>query len=194
MITVEEKIRGKPRGCKVSLGGGCSCPLSGKFLLRHPQRLLRHRQVSRQWLCSLEPGAGDFFMDPLPRRASLQNTGNVGEGWVRQYLCQQGWQILAQRWRCRWGELDLVAHKADVLIFVEVKTRSPGSWDRGGLLAVGIPKQRRLIRAAQAFLSQHPHLSELSCRFDVALIERRASREGVSYALVDYLQAAFEIC
>ncbi|HIK20915.1 MAG TPA: YraN family protein [Synechococcus sp. M44_DOE_062] len=133
-------------------------------------------------------------MDPSSRGASLQNTGNVGEGWVRQYLCQQGWQILAQQWRCRWGELDLVARKADVLIFVEVKTRSPGSWDRGGLLAVGIPKQQRLIRAAQVFLSQHPHLCELSCRFDVALVECRASEEGVSYALVDYLQAAFEIC
>ncbi len=132
-------------------------------------------------------------MDPLPRGASLQNTGDAGEGWVRQYLCQQGWQILAQQWRCRWGELDLVARRADLLIFVEVKTRSPGSWDRGGLLAVGIPKQRRLIQAAQAFLSQHPHLCELSCRFDVVLIERRASQGGVSYALVDYLEAAFEM-
>ncbi|MFS8855609.1 YraN family protein [Synechococcus sp. H55.2] len=132
-------------------------------------------------------------MDPLPRRASRQNTGDAGEGWVRQYLCQQGWQILAQQWRCRWGELDLVAHRADVLIFVEVKTRSPGSWDQGGLLAVAIPKQRRLIRAAQAFLSQHPHFCELSCRFDVVLIERRPSQEGASYVLVDYLEAAFEI-
>ncbi len=132
-------------------------------------------------------------MDPLPRRTSLQNTGDAGEGWVRRYLVQQGWRILAQQWRCRWGELDLVASRAGVLAFVEVKTRSPGSWDQVGLLAVGIPKQRRLIRAAQVFLSQHPHLSDLFCRFDVALVESQASQEGMGYSLVEYLEGAFEI-
>ncbi len=133
-------------------------------------------------------------MDSLPTRTSLQKTGDAGENWVRHHLSQQGWQILAQRWHCRWGELDLVACRAGVLAFVEVKTRSSGSWDQSGLLAVGIPKQRRLIRAAQAFLNQHPHLSDLPCRFDVALVERRAGEEGVSYSLVEYLQEAFEIC
>lgn len=112
---------------------------------------------------------------------------------MRQYLDQQGWRILAQQWRCRWGELDLVACRSGVLAFVEVKTRSPGSWDQTGLLAVGIPKQQRLIRAAQAFLSQHPHLSELPCRFDVALVESQASKEGTDYALVEYLEGAFEL-
>ncbi|MFQ3584961.1 MAG: YraN family protein [Cyanobacteriota bacterium] len=132
-------------------------------------------------------------MDPLPQRTSLQNTGDAGEDWVRQYLDRQGWQILAQQWRCRWGELDLVASRAGVLAFVEVKTRSPGSWDHVGLLAVGIRKQQRLIRAAQVFLSQHPHLSEWPCRFDIALVERRTSQEGTVYALVDYREGAFEL-
>ncbi|MEN9226602.1 MAG: YraN family protein [Thermostichus sp. HHBFW_bins_43] len=133
-------------------------------------------------------------MDSPPTRTSLQKTGDAGENRVRHYLSQQGWQILAQHWRCRWGELDLVACRAGVLAFVEVKTRSPGSWDQSGLLAVGIPKQHRLIRAARVFLSQHPHLSDLPCRFDVALVERQAGEQGVSYALVEYLQEAFEIC
>lgn len=132
-------------------------------------------------------------MDPLPKRTALQNTGDAGENWVRQYLGRQGWQILAQQWRCRWGELDLVASRAGVLAFVEVKTRSPGSWDQVGLLAVGIPKQRRLILSAQVFLSQHPHLSDLPCRFDVALVESRVSQEGTGYALVEYLEGAFEL-
>ncbi len=119
-------------------------------------------------------------------------SGEAGEACVRQYLKAQGWQILAQRWRCCWGELDLIACREGVLIFVEVKTRRGKSWDQGGLLAVGIQKQQRLIRAAQAFLSQHPDLAELACRFDVALVEQQASKEGVGYALADYLQGAFE--
>ncbi|MGQ9836522.1 MAG: YraN family protein [Cyanobacteriota bacterium] len=133
-------------------------------------------------------------MDPLPKRTALQNRGDAGESWVRQYLGRQGWQILAQQWRCRWGELDLVASRGNVLIFVEVKTRSPGSWDQVGLLAVGIPKQQRLIRSAQVFLSQHPHLSELLCRFDVALVERRVCQGETDYVLVEYLEGAFEFC
>ncbi|ABC98919.1 putative endonuclease [Thermostichus sp. MS-CIW-21] len=129
----------------------------------------------------------------MPKRTSLQNMGEAGEACVRQYLEEQGWQILAQQWRCRWGELDLVASRAGELIFVEVKTRSGQGWDQKGLLAVGIQKQQRLIRAAQAFLSQHPDLAELACRFDVALVEQRPGKEGVSYALADYLQGAFEL-
>ncbi|MEN9201866.1 MAG: YraN family protein [Thermostichus sp. DG_1_6_bins_120] len=130
----------------------------------------------------------------MAKRISPQQTGDAGESWVRQYLAQQGWQILAQRWRCRWGELDLVATRADVLAFVEVKTRSRRSWDERGLLAISLRKQQRLIRAAQAFLSQHPHLSEWSCRFDVALVESQVSEEGTDYTVVDYLEGAFDLC
>ncbi|MFS8868327.1 YraN family protein [Synechococcus sp. H65.1] len=124
------------------------------------------------------------------KRSAPQEAGEAGEACVQRYLEGRGWQILARRWRCRWGEVDLVAYKAGLLIFVEVKTRSGQGWDQGGLLAVGRRKQQCLIQAAQAFLSQHPPLAEVACRFDVALVEYRP---GLGYAVADYRQGAFEV-
>jgi putative endonuclease len=124
------------------------------------------------------------------KHTAPQEAGRAGEVCVQRYLEEQGWQILARRWRCQWGEVDLVAYKAGLLVFVEVKTRRGQGWDQGGLLAVGMRKQQRLIRAAQAFLSQHPQVAEAACRFDVALVEYRP---GGGYALADYRQGAFEV-
>lgn len=149
-------------------------------------------------------------------QSRIADVGRYGEALVAQWLQQQGWKVLAQRWTSRWGEIDIVAlNTADrdpCVAFVEVKTRSPGSWDKRGLDAITQAKQTKLWKTAQLFLSQHPYLADATCRFDVALVEVKPKaeyRRGVpspmlnlgeavivdDYALTlqTYLEAAFAL-
>lgn len=144
----------------------------------------------------------------------MTEIGHLGEQLVAQWLQQQGWIILQQRWRSRWGEIDLIAYsrQSQILAFVEVKTRSWGNWDENGQLAVNTNKQRKILLTANAFLARYPNLAESPCRFDVALVHcqpvgqkaKLASQltsmkmgqslilHGYQLTLQDYLESAFE--
>ena len=130
-------------------------------------------------------------MSKLP---STKQAGNAGENLVAELLKANGWQIVATQWRCRWGELDIVARDRTWLIFVEVKTRSHNSWDEGGLLAIATQKQRKLGRAALEFLKQHPDLANLDCRFDIALVQKtETNTKHASFHLRHYIEAGFNV-
>jgi putative endonuclease len=116
------------------------------------------------------------------------NIGNTGEALVTQYLVAQGWQILDRQWRCRWGEIDIIAQQGSCITFVEVKTRQKHSWDDQGREALSRLKQHKLTQTAQVYLSQVNQGKDYTYRFDVALVER----SGSTYRLIDYLQAAFD--
>ncbi|WP_017655757.1 YraN family protein [Fortiea contorta] len=104
--------------------------------------------------------------------------GQLGEDLVSQWLQSTGWVILHRRFACRWGEIDIIAEYAgdsqtknhSTLIFVEVKTRSPGSWDGGGRNAITPKKQTKLWRTAEIFLAEYPQKADYPCRFDVAIV------------------------
>jgi putative endonuclease len=99
----------------------------------------------------------------------LHVVGKAGEEAAVQYLRQQGYQILERNYRCRFGEIDLIARDGQTLAFIEVKTRRSQRFGPPAA-AVTIEKQRHLIKASQVYLSQKRKADEL-CRFDVVTIE-----------------------
>ena len=115
-----------------------------------------------------------------------KRTGDRGEAEVAKYLRRKGYTLLASQWRCRFGELDLVAKsRKGVICFVEVKLRSEG--------AIGLPrefedgkKKERLRRAALAYLSQHE--LDAPARFDVAEVYQQQDQA----LRIEYLEGAFE--
>ncbi|MGF1458323.1 MAG: YraN family protein [Leptolyngbyaceae cyanobacterium] len=130
--------------------------------------------------------------------SSTKQLGDDGEGLVAQWLQQQGWQILAQQWHCRWGELDLIARHPDPAVgvaFVEVKTRHRSGIDQGGRLAITLQKQQKLWHSAQLFLAEHPEYCDLPCRFDVALVQKSRPRhptDSPHLKLDAYIENAFQ--
>ena len=111
--------------------------------------------------------------------------GARGERIAVAYLTDAGLRVLDRNWRCREGELDIVAREGDALVFCEVKTRRGIGYGQP-VEAVGRAKQRRLRTLAQRWLAAHDeHAPEL--RFDVVGVLVRPARP----ALVTHLRAAF---
>jgi putative endonuclease len=81
-------------------------------------------------------------------------------------LQSHGCVQVAANARYRDGELDLVMRDGDALVFVEVRHRRSAGHG-GGAASVDAAKRRKLVRAAQRFLLEHPRFAELPCRFDV---------------------------
>lgn len=113
--------------------------------------------------------------------------GRWGETQTADWLRARGWRIVAAGWRCRFGEIDLIATNDKYIIFTEVKLRKSAAFaparafvDRG--------KQERVRTSAQLYLQEHP--TELQPRFDVAEIyapEGTATRRPE----INYIEDAF---
>ena len=89
-----------------------------------------------------------------------------------EYLRGLGYQIVARNFRCRSGEVDIVARDGEATVFVEVKDRGSDSHGEGHE-AVTFGKRRRIVRAAQLFAASRG-LFDARLRFDVISIDRRA--------------------
>jgi putative endonuclease len=111
--------------------------------------------------------------------------GAHGERIAAAYLPRAGLRVLDRNWRCREGELDIVAREGTALVFCEVKTRR-GTGFGHPVEAVTRAKQRRLRLLAQRWLAaHHEHAPDL--RFDVVGVLVRPVRPP----LVRHLRAAF---
>lgn len=104
--------------------------------------------------------------------------GDCGERIVEQWLTDNGFTILTKNFSCRCGEIDLIAHKGEVIAFVEVKTRMNEYFPTSTVVTK--TKQRKMIKTAQFFALKH-QLFEHVLRFDVATVSFDNGKPQVNY-------------
>lgn len=103
------------------------------------------------------------------RKAPHLRTGSRGELAAAWCLRLKGYRILQRNFSCRGGEIDIIAGKGDLVVFVEVRTRARGALVNA-LQTVDPIKVSRTIRAAATYMKFH-RKKDRACRFDVIAID-----------------------
>jgi putative endonuclease len=96
--------------------------------------------------------------------------GQRAEALCAELLQKAGLRILARNWRCRLGEIDLVAEEAGTLVFAEVRLRRDARFG-GAAESITAAKRARLVAAARLYLAGR---AAATCRFDVLLLDSLA--------------------
>jgi putative endonuclease len=111
--------------------------------------------------------------------SSTRDLGRRGEEIALRYLARKGYQILERNYRCRYGEIDLIARDGDTLVFVEVKSRKS---DIFGMPeeSVGRAKQRKISTVALHYLTEKT-LHGRRARFDVVSIVTTSGEEKITH-------------
>lgn len=122
------------------------------------------------------------------RRPASGTPGERAEAWAARYLQRRGLEVEARNYRCRGGEIDLVARDGETLVFVEVRLRNHGGF---GSPADSIDprKQSKLARAAAHYLVHTRGDAPPPCRFDALSLCGPVDRDG-EYR-VEWLRDAF---
>ncbi|MDO8519577.1 MAG: YraN family protein [Deltaproteobacteria bacterium] len=101
---------------------------------------------------------------------SRKKKGDLGEDLAAKYLADRGFKVLLRNFRCKGGEVDLIATRSGELHFIEVKARSDAAFG-GPVEAVDFRKQKRLTHAAHMYLAANQHWAAAPQCFSVVAIQ-----------------------
>ena len=104
--------------------------------------------------------------------------GARGENLAVSYLKRRGYRIIERNYRCRHGEVDAIARDGDTLVFVEVKTRSEGSFGTP-LDAVSPAKRNKLVMLANWYLLSQK-IQDVPVRFDVVAVDVSGTEPSIT--------------
>ncbi len=117
----------------------------------------------------------------------MPNKRKIGDEYEQMaviYLRKHGYRIKERNFRCKFGEVDIIAKKGNYLVFIEVKFRSSNVYGTPAE-AVNYAKQRRISNVASFYLYKNKYPADTPVRFDVAAI----SEEGIRI-----IENAFPYC
>jgi putative endonuclease len=102
----------------------------------------------------------------------MDSRGQDAEELAANFLQAQGLKLIERNYRCRFGEIDLIARDGKTLVFVEVRLRSRTEFG-GAAESITAAKRLKLTRTARHYLSRLKPLP--ACRFDALLLSARSS-------------------
>ena len=102
-----------------------------------------------------------------------QELGKSGENLASAEIERRGYAVIERGYRTRWGEIDIIAHDGETLVFVEVRRKS--HVDCGSAVeSIGPEKRRRVVRMAVDYLARNDLYDKCPVRFDVVAIDDQA--------------------
>ncbi len=107
-----------------------------------------------------------------------KTTGRSGEIRASHYLREKGYRILEMNYSVKEGEVDIVAEKSGVLVFIEVKTRSNRAFG-DPLEAITESKQERIIAASHEYLVAHSGSPDVPWQIDVITLEQDPGKQWI---------------
>lgn len=124
----------------------------------------------------------------LPKRDGRKARGALAEQAAAEYLSDSGYGIAARNWRCRSGELDIIAVQDDVIVIVEVRSRSyRAALTYGTAMESVTPRKANQVRSTAAVYLQQAGKSNVQIRFDVIAI----TFDGEQSIEIEHVKAAF---
>jgi len=118
-----------------------------------------------------------------PQRGADRARGVAAEARAARRLQSAGFAVIARNYRCRAGELDIVARRCELLVVAEVRLRASALFG-GATASITAAKRRRIVMAARYLLAQRPHLAALAVRFDVLTTDGSSGK-------LDWIEGAF---
>jgi putative endonuclease len=138
---------------------------------------------------TLEPSANASKSRSATRARDAASLGRAAENVAARFLISRGLKVVLRNFRRRRGEIDLVAREADVIVVVEVRTRSSQKYG-GAAASINARKQARIVRATYLLLQRYPQYMRMRVRFDVVIVFDALAKSP----RVQWIKHAFAAC
>jgi putative endonuclease len=113
----------------------------------------------------------------IPQKSTAE-FGLAGEQATADLLTKQGFMIKDRNYRKQYGEIDIIATKEGLIVFVEVKARRTEYFDSTDLITRS--KQQKIVRVAKEYIARNK-VADVICRFDVALVIPKNGQPSICY-------------
>nr|WP_241734980.1 YraN family protein [Paenibacillus alvei] len=126
----------------------------------------------------------------VPKKLNRRARGAEAEQLAIAYLERLNYLIVDVNWRCKSGEIDIVAKDGDIWVFVEVRSRTEGLRYGGAAEAIDWRKQRKVRAVATAYMHRY-RLDEVHVRFDAVAVTYSSSSQSGAIPKIELFQGAF---